>query len=87
MYSLEQSSEVFEYHLLTNRSCVWPVYTLIFFNGAWLAYDGRRERNSPGAILKPYTPVLAIHCTIVNILQRRNHYQMQVAEHSPLRDA
>ena len=28
MYSSEQSSEVFEFPILTNRSRVWPVYTL-----------------------------------------------------------
>jgi len=28
MYSSEQSFEVFEFPILTNRSRVWPVYTL-----------------------------------------------------------
>ena len=37
MYSSEQNSEVSEFPILTNRSRVWPVYTLQHYQEDFLA--------------------------------------------------
>jgi len=42
--------------ICSNILCQPALHVQDFFNGAWLAYDGFKERNSPGAGLKPYTP-------------------------------
>ena len=53
MYSSEQSSEVFEFPILTNRSRVWPLYTLKYHrnrrNQALFQYlRDKKERKKEG---------------------------------------